>query len=218
MSDLWLLTNQRLLLVKKEVLKENPLLEPGELVIYHETGDLQFSGNVHLLTTQRIIILNIGAKDHLLESIPLGKITQVDINVIGMTRRGQDLTRDANLGEQRTALREGDGYIALQRDVYIMILRLGELFHQRDCRHLGLQHEQTHASHFELLCQPGVIDVVVSSQRVADLLERDIHLVKPCPHAAHRARVTQVHQQARAARTDHPVVGGKVSDIHDGER
>jgi hypothetical protein len=82
-SDLWLLTNQRLLLVKKEVLKEIPLLEPGELVIYHDTGEVQFSGNVHLLTTQRVIVLDIGAKDYLLESIPLNKITKVDINIIG---------------------------------------------------------------------------------------------------------------------------------------
>jgi len=80
---LWLLTNQRLLLVKKGVLKEIPLLEPGELVIYHDTGDVQFSGNVHILTTQRVIVLEVGAKDYLLESILLSKITQVDINVIG---------------------------------------------------------------------------------------------------------------------------------------
>src|SRR4030067_2291268 len=82
-SDLWLLTNQRLLLVKKEMLKEILLLEPGESVIYHDTGDVQFSGNVHLLTTHRVIILEVGAKDYLLESILLSKITQVDINVIG---------------------------------------------------------------------------------------------------------------------------------------
>jgi len=89
-SDLWLLTNQRLLLVKKEVLKENSLFEPGELVIYHDTGDLQFDGNVHLLTTHRVIILDVGAKDYLLESIPLNKITKVDINVIG--KRGLNAT------------------------------------------------------------------------------------------------------------------------------
>ena len=82
-SDLWLLTNQRLLLVKKEMLKEILLLEPGESVIYHDTGDVQFSGNVHLLTTHRVIILEVGAKDYLLESIPLNKITKVDIHIIG---------------------------------------------------------------------------------------------------------------------------------------
>jgi hypothetical protein len=83
-DDHWYLTNQRLLLIRKKELVEKTLLEPGELVIYHETGDLQFNGNVHLLTTHRVIVLDVGAKDHLLESIPLNKITHVDINVIGM--------------------------------------------------------------------------------------------------------------------------------------
>ncbi len=82
-DDLWYLTNQRLLVIRKKVLEEKTLLEPGELVIYHDTGDLQFNGNVHLLTTHRIIILDVGAKDYLLESIPLNKIKNVDIYVIG---------------------------------------------------------------------------------------------------------------------------------------
>jgi len=82
-DDLWYLTNQRLLLIRKKVLEEKTLFEPGELVIYHDTGDLQFNGNVHLLTTQRVIVLDVGAKDYLLESFPLNKIRNVDINVIG---------------------------------------------------------------------------------------------------------------------------------------
>jgi hypothetical protein len=64
------------------------ILEPEELVIYHDTGDLQFNGNVHLITTHRVIILDVGAKDYLLESIPFYKITHVDINVIG--KRGMN--------------------------------------------------------------------------------------------------------------------------------
>jgi hypothetical protein len=82
-DDNWFLTNQRLFLIRKKVLEENNLLEPDELVIYHVTGDLQFKGNVHLLTTHRVIILDVGAKNYLLESIPLNKITQVNLNVIG---------------------------------------------------------------------------------------------------------------------------------------
>jgi len=82
-DDLWYLTNQRLLLIRKKVLEEKSLFEPGEMVIHHDTGDLQFSGNVHLLTTHRVIVLDVGAKYYLLESIPLNKITNVDINVIG---------------------------------------------------------------------------------------------------------------------------------------
>jgi hypothetical protein len=78
-------------LIRKKELVEKTLLEPGELVIYHETGDLQFNGNVHLLTTHRVIVLDVGAKDHLLESIPLNKITHVDINVIGMRVFGTQL-------------------------------------------------------------------------------------------------------------------------------
>ncbi len=82
-DDLWYLTNQRLLLIRKKVLEEKTILEPGELVIYLDTGDLQFSGNVHLITTQRVIVLEVGSKDYLLESIPLNKITKVDIYIIG---------------------------------------------------------------------------------------------------------------------------------------
>jgi hypothetical protein len=82
-SDLWLLTSQRLLLVGKSGLEEKTLFDLRENIVYHETGELQFSGNVHLLTNQRVIVLDIGARDYLLESVPLSKITKVDIQVIG---------------------------------------------------------------------------------------------------------------------------------------
>jgi len=82
-SDLWLLTSHRLLMVGKNGLEEKTLYVPREYSVYHETGELQFSGNVHLLTNQRIIVLDIGARDCIMESIPLSKVTKVDINVIG---------------------------------------------------------------------------------------------------------------------------------------
>jgi hypothetical protein len=81
-SDLWLLTNQRLLVVGKKGLEEKTLLVPGEYIIYHETGESQFSGNVHLLTNQQVIVLDIGARDYILESVSLSKISKVDIQVI----------------------------------------------------------------------------------------------------------------------------------------
>jgi hypothetical protein len=81
-SDLWLLTTQRLIMVGKKGLVEKTLFDTGENVVYHETGELQFSGNIHLLTNQRIIVLDIGARDYMLESIPLSKVIKVDINVI----------------------------------------------------------------------------------------------------------------------------------------
>lgn len=87
-GDLWCLTNQRLLMFRKKLLDEKPLLGPGEQVVYHETGDLQFTGNVHLLTTQRVLILDIGAKNYLLQTIQLSKIKQVDVCVIG--KQGQN--------------------------------------------------------------------------------------------------------------------------------
>jgi hypothetical protein len=92
------------------MLKEILLLEPGESVIYHDTGDVQFSGNVHLLTTHRVIILEVGAKDYLLESIPLNKITKVDIHIIG--ERGMNaitwgLNIDISDSEQPLALIHG---------------------------------------------------------------------------------------------------------------
>ena len=81
-TNLWCLTNRRLLSLKKKILEEIPLLEPEERVVCHETGEVQFSGNVHLLTSQRVLILDIGVKDYLLQSIQLSKIKQVDVGVI----------------------------------------------------------------------------------------------------------------------------------------
>jgi hypothetical protein len=81
-GNLWILTDQRLLMAKKKKLEEKTLFESGEQVLCFETGDLQVSGNVHLLTSQRVIVLDIGAKNYLLESVSLSKITQVDICVI----------------------------------------------------------------------------------------------------------------------------------------
>ena len=82
-SDYWLFTSQRLLMVAKNGLEEKALFTPGEHTVYHEIGTLQFSGNVHVLTTHRVIVLDVGSRNYVLESIPLSKITKVDINVIG---------------------------------------------------------------------------------------------------------------------------------------
>ena len=87
-GDLWCLTNQRLLLLRDKDLEEKPLLEQGEQVITHETGEVQYSGNVHLLTTHRVLILNVGDRDYLLKAIQLSKIKQVDVGVI--VQRGQN--------------------------------------------------------------------------------------------------------------------------------
>ena len=81
-SNLWLLTSQRLLMIGEKGLEEKTLFDPGEYAVYHETGELQFSGNVHLLTNQRVIVLDIGARNYILESVRLSEITMVDINVI----------------------------------------------------------------------------------------------------------------------------------------
>jgi len=81
-GDFWLLTNQRLLIVGTKGFEKKPLFEPGEYSIFHETGESQFSGNVHLLTNQRLILLDVGAKDYLLRSIPLKAISGVDISLI----------------------------------------------------------------------------------------------------------------------------------------
>jgi hypothetical protein len=109
-DDLWYLTSQRLLMIRKKVLEEKTLLEPGELVIYHDTGDLQFNGNVHLLTSHRVIVLNVGSKDYLLQAIPLYKITHVDINVIrkrGMNTITYGLRIDTSDSEQPIGIIHG---------------------------------------------------------------------------------------------------------------
>jgi hypothetical protein len=77
--DLWLLTDQRLLLIRKGTVEEKLLFEPGEAIVSYETGEEQFSGNVHLLTSQRLLVLDTGARNYLLHSIPLGKIVEVDV-------------------------------------------------------------------------------------------------------------------------------------------
>ncbi|NJD59338.1 MAG: hypothetical protein FIA98_08055 [Anaerolineae bacterium] len=87
-DELWCLTNRRLLAFRKNLLLEAPLFEPDERVVCHETGEVQFSGNVHLLTTQRVLILDIGAKNYLIKSIKLSKIKNVDVCV--MSNHGQN--------------------------------------------------------------------------------------------------------------------------------
>jgi|WetSurSiteA1Bulk_404760.scaffolds.fasta_scaffold14877_2 hypothetical protein len=81
-DEIWCLTNHRLIYFNKKVFEEKTLFEPEELVVFHETGKVQFSGNVHLLTTQRLLVLDIGAKEYLLQAILLSKINQVDICVV----------------------------------------------------------------------------------------------------------------------------------------
>jgi hypothetical protein len=81
-SDHWLLTSQRLLQVGKSGLDEKKLYDLNEKAVLSEIGEFQFSGNVHLLTNQRIIVLDIGANDYILETIPLSKVNKVDIQII----------------------------------------------------------------------------------------------------------------------------------------
>ncbi len=78
-SDLWLFTDQRLLRIHKGMVEEKLLFEPGEAIVFYETGEMQFSGNVHLLTSQRLLVLDIGARNYLLHLIPLRKIVEVDV-------------------------------------------------------------------------------------------------------------------------------------------
>jgi len=81
-NELWLLSDQRLLRIYKGTAEEKPLFEPGEMIIYHESAESQFSGNVHLLTERRLLVLNIGARNYLLHSIALSTIAEVDITGI----------------------------------------------------------------------------------------------------------------------------------------
>jgi hypothetical protein len=82
-DDFWILTNQRLLQVVKGSLEEKTLYHLNEHAVFHETGEFQFTGNVHLLTNLRVIVLEIGARDYIRETVPLRKVNNVDIQIIG---------------------------------------------------------------------------------------------------------------------------------------
>lgn len=82
-DDFWILTNQRLLRVGRGSLEEKTLYDLNERAVFHETGEFQFTGNVHLLTSTRVIVLEIGARDYILETVLLRKVNKVDIQIIG---------------------------------------------------------------------------------------------------------------------------------------
>ncbi len=65
----WILTNQRLLQVVRGSLEEKTLYDLSEYAVFYEIGECQFTGNVHLLTNQRVIVLDIGARDYILETV-----------------------------------------------------------------------------------------------------------------------------------------------------
>jgi hypothetical protein len=143
-SDLWLLTSQRLLSVGKKVLEEKTLFDEGENTICHETGEKQFSGNVHLLTNQRVIVLNIGARDYLLETIPVSKITHVDVHV---TREGginsfiYGLIIDAAGYDEPVVIKHGGvttGGIDKQEMSLIERQQINERFPRKICEVAGL--------------------------------------------------------------------------------
>ena len=68
----------------------------------------------------------------------------------------------------------GDDDVPVQGDVGELILGLDVPLHQRNERHLHVDHQQGHAGVLEILREAGVIDVIVRRQRVADFLERDV--------------------------------------------
>lgn len=82
-QDFWLLTNRRLLRVGRGSMVEKTLYDLSEYAVFHEIGEYQFTGNVHLLTNQRVIVLDIGARDYILETVPLNMVNKVDIQIIG---------------------------------------------------------------------------------------------------------------------------------------
>ena len=80
--------------------------------------------------------------------------------VVRVSRRVHDLARDADLIEERATLGGGDRDIVVRRDVHVLILRLGPLFHERDRGDLHVEHQQRNTCQFQLLGESSVINMV----------------------------------------------------------
>lgn len=82
--------------------------------------------------------------------------------------------------------------VVVRRDLRVAILRLDPRFHPRDGARLHVGHEQRDAGQLEFLPQPGVVDVIVRRQCVADLGEGDVHPRQIRPPAPPSSRPAQV--------------------------
>src|SRR2546427_8166471 len=67
---------------------------------------------------------------------------------------------------------------------------------------------------FELLGKTSVIHMVVRGEPVPNFLEWHAHTLEVRAHRSHGAWPAEVHEQARLASADNPVVGRAVPDVH----
>ncbi len=73
-----------------------------------------------------------------------------------------------------------------------MVVRFGPSFHFGDGIDLCFQDDQGHPGQFEVLGQPGMVDMVVSGQAVADLLQRYVHAFQLGAQRAHGPRPAKI--------------------------
>lgn len=127
--------------------------------------------------------------------------------MIGVAGRVQDFSGNSQPGEERAALRKRNGDVAMLGNVDIIVPRLGPGLHDGDGANLHVEDEQGHAFPLHLLCKPGMVDVIVGGERVANLAQGDAHLLEAGLHGPEGARPTDIHQQAGSTLAHHPVVG-----------
>ncbi len=84
--------------------------------------------------------------------------------VVRVAGGGDDLTRDAERGQEIAALGRGQALGLVQPDLYVVVAGLHVGLHQRHARRLRLEHNQPHAARLQLLRQPGVVGVVMRGQ------------------------------------------------------
>lgn len=112
--------------------------------------------------------------------------------MIGVPGRVDDFAGDAEPGEQVAALVAGDDAIPVECDLGVVVVRLRPLLHQRKMRKLEIDHEESHTGELEILGEPGVVDVKVGGEAVANFLERNSPAAEIGLHLSHRAGPTQI--------------------------
>src|SRR5262245_62460213 len=81
--------------------------------------------------------------------------------VIGMSRRTDDRTGNANTRQECPTAVDGQLQVVMQRDVDIRHARFHKRLEPRDRLALWLQYDQADTARFELLVQTGVIRVIL---------------------------------------------------------
>lgn len=138
--------------------------------------------------------------------------------MIGVTGRVQDFSGNSDLAEELAALREGDDNIALACNINVVVPGLCPRLHDWDGVHLDIEYEERNAFPFQFLGKTRMVNVIVRGECVPDLVQGHAHSLEVRLHGSKGAGPADIDKQTRSARTDDPVVGRAVADIHNCHR